>query len=126
MLKYRSVKLPVLFASFWFALRGLVYTIFSQRNMQIHILLAGITIVLGIYFKLSLLEYGLLSLSIFLVLICETINTALEISVDLVTKKRRLRAMLSKDIAAGAVLLSALNSVIIGIFIFYPKIALFL
>ena len=104
------------------ALNGIFYTLYSQRNFQIHILSAILAICLGLFFKISTLEWYLLSVTIALVLITEIINTAIEITVDLITKKRKARAMLAKDIAAGAVLLSAIHAIIIGYIIFFDKI----
>jgi diacylglycerol kinase (ATP) len=90
--------------------------------MKIHIASSLVAFILAIILKFSLLEWFILLLTITLVLITETINTALEISVDLTTKKRKLRAMLSKDIAAGAVLIASLNALIIGYLLFIDKI----
>ena len=104
------------------ALNGIFYTLYSQRNFQIHLLSAILTICLGLYCKISILEWYLVGFSISLVLITETINTSIEITVDLITKKRSARAMLAKDIAAGAVLLSAIHAIIIGYIIFFDKI----
>lgn len=104
------------------ALNGILYTLYSQRNFQIHVITAVSVICLGLFFKISTLEWYLLSFSIALVVITEIINTAIEITVDLITKKRKARAMLAKDIAAGAVLLSAIHAIIIGYIIFFDKI----
>ena len=118
----RSLKRSNIFASFGYAIRGLFYTFFTQRNMWIHSGLGFLALIGGIYFHFSRIEWCLLVFSVSFVLVCETINTAIEISVDLTTKKRRFRAMLSKDVAAGAVFLSALNSMAIGYLLFYDRL----
>jgi Diacylglycerol kinase len=65
---------------------------------------------------------GVLTLTIFLVLTAETVNTALEKTVDLVTSEYHPLARTAKNTAAGAVLLTALNAVIMGFIIFYPHL----
>ncbi|RAP34792.1 hypothetical protein DID77_00395 [Candidatus Marinamargulisbacteria bacterium SCGC AG-439-L15] len=120
-MKKKYIPERSLFKSFSYALRGIGFSFFSQRNMQIHSLAACSTIGLGWYFKLQLIEWTLIVISIFGVLISEMINTSIELSVDLTTRKRKIRAMLAKDVAAGTVLLAALNAVIIGSLIFFPR-----
>ena len=104
------------------AFNGIKYTLQSQKNMKIHCICASIAIFLGFYFKISSVDWTLLILSIFFVLVTETINTAIETTINLITKKKNTYAMLSKDIAAGAVLLSACNACIIGYIIFFKHI----
>ncbi len=116
-----SIGRKNIFTSFIYAFKGIWFTIYSQRNMKIHLFIGFLVIMAGLFLKLTRLEWELIILSITFVLITEMINTSMEISVDLTTKKRKFRAMLSKDIAAGAVLLSALNAIIIASFIFLPK-----
>lgn len=115
-----------LIRSFRYAIRGIFHALYAERHMGIHMLAAFIAISAGIYFRIDRTEWLCLLLSITLVLVTESVNTAIELSVDLTTRKRKLRAMLSKDVAAGAVLIAALNSVITGYIIFFDRlIALF-
>ena len=72
--------------------------------------------------KVSIIEWGILVLVISMVLALEMINTAIERCVDLVTKEYKELAKNAKDIAAGAVLVMSMFSVVIGIIIFLPKI----
>jgi len=115
------MKLRSFFKSFSHAFNGIGFAIYSQRNMKIHIVISVFVIGFGFYFGISTSEWLLLMSAIFLVLVTEVMNTAIEILVDLVTKKKRYRAMLSKDLAAGAVLLSAFYALIIGMVIFGDK-----
>ncbi|MFA5879682.1 MAG: rRNA maturation RNase YbeY [Candidatus Margulisiibacteriota bacterium] len=117
-----SLNKKSIFASFGYAFRGIWFVIYSQRNMKIHIIIALLAVLAGIYLGLSQVEWMILLMSILMVLITETINTSIEILVDLATKKRRYRAMLSKDIAAGAVLIASLNAIIIAYFLFIDKL----
>ena len=121
MRKIKKYQQPNIFRSFYYALRGLGFVFYTQKNMRIHLFMACVALGLGIFFQISKLEWISLIFSILFVLFAETINTALEINVDLTTKKIKFRAMLSKDLAAGAVLISAINAIIIGCFIFGPR-----
>jgi len=107
--------------SFKFAIEGLIWTFKNQRNLRIHIL-AGVGVIsLGILLKVSLIKLAILFLTIILVIVCEMINTALELSLDFVNgKKFNPLVKLVKDVVAGAVLFTALTAVIIGIIIFFP------
>lgn len=108
--------------SFSYAFSGVLYAFFRERNLKIHLLAAILAIFLGFYFDLSRIEWAILLLTIFLVVIVETINTAIEKTIDLVTKEYHPLAKIAKNVAAGAVLLSAINAIIIGIIIFGPYI----
>ncbi|GGE14686.1 diacylglycerol kinase [Marinithermofilum abyssi] len=110
--------------SFRFALEGLKYTLVSQRNMRIHFLAALCVLGFSLYLPLSKLEVLLLFVSIVLVLLAELFNTAVEAVVDMVTKDFHPLAKVAKDVAAGAVLLSAGLAVIVGISVFYPYLDL--
>lgn len=119
-------KRPSLFSSFGHAFHGIGFAIRSERNMRIHLAATVCTIVAGLACKISKLDWMVLSVTLCLVLAAECINTAIEVTVDLSTRKTRYRAMLSKDLAAGGVLITALNAVIVGGFIFGPYLIHFL
>jgi diacylglycerol kinase len=121
-MRHTAYPRPGIFRSVWCAIRGIFFTIISQQNMVIHLVLTGITIFLGIYFKIPRNEWMYLSFAILFVLFAETINTAVEISIDLVTRKHKFRAMLAKDVAAGAVLISAIHAGVVGYTIFFDHI----
>ena len=107
--------------SFTYAFKGLTYTFRTQLNFKVHCIAAIIIILLGFYFKLSTAEWMWISLMIALVLVVELINTAIEILVDLISPLQHPKAGAIKDIAAAAVLIAALLSIAIGLFIFVPK-----
>ena len=104
------------------ALDGLEYTINHERNFKIELAFAMLVTILSFILKVSLIEWTILVLVISMVLALEMINTAIERCVDLVTKDYKELAKLAKDIAAGAVLIMSMFSVVIGIIIFLPKI----
>lgn len=103
------------------ALNGIGYTWKTQRNMKIQIVFALFAILLGIILKITSIEWMILVLTIFLVFITELFNTAIETVVDLYTSEYNEKAKIAKDVAAGAVALMAIGSVIVGIFLFGTK-----
>ena len=107
------------------ALDGIEYAVNHERNVKIEILFAILTSILGFILKISLLEWVVIVLVIAMVLALELVNTAIERTVDLVTKDYHDLAKASKDVAAGAVLVMSMFSVIIGLIIFIPKIVTF-
>lgn len=110
------------FESFKCALRGIKYGLSSQRNILIQLFFAILVVALGAFFKISKVEWVILSLTITLVLFAEFVNTAVETTIDLITEEYNEKAKLAKDIAAGGVLITAINSVIVGLVIFTGRI----
>ena len=114
-----------LLKSFRYAFNGIKYTFENSRNFKIQVLLAFFSLILGYIFQLSTSDYLILLVTIFSVLILEVLNTSIESLVDLVIQKKFSNlAKISKDCSAGAVLLASINSVIIGLYLFIPKIKL--
>lgn len=106
--------------SFRYALEGLIYTVVTQRNMRIHYIIALGVLLLSLYLPVSKMEVLILFVTIIIVLFAELINTVVETVVDMITKEYHPLAKIAKDVAAGAVLLTAGLAVIVGISIFYP------
>jgi diacylglycerol kinase len=106
--------------SFKYAFEGIAYFFKTVHNGWIHTLAALIVLSLGLYFNLNMAEWMWIIQAIFLVFIAEFFNSAIEENVDLVTEEQNEKAKRSKDMAAGAVLLTAIHAIIIGIYIFYP------
>lgn len=104
------------------ALDGIQYTVDHERNFKIEILFALAVSFLSFFLKISMMEWCILVLVIGMVIALEMVNTALERCVDLVTKDYKELAKNAKDVAAGAVLVMSMFSVVIGILIFLPKI----
>ena len=94
----------------------------TQRNLKIQLVAGIVVIILGIILKISNAEWAVLMLSVFLVLGTEMMNTAVEAAVDLCTEEYHEKAKIAKDVAAGAVLMVAIISLICGLIIFIPKI----
>lgn len=108
--------------SFSWAIQGIVDAIASGPNMKIHLFAAAAALGMGLGLGLDRLEWAILSLTIFMVLAAETTNTAIEKTVDLVTDDHHPLARVAKDMAAGAVLLTALNAVVVAVLVFGPKL----
>jgi undecaprenol kinase len=107
---------------FTFAIVGILHAIRNERNMKIHTVVAVIVIILGLFYQLSAIEWMLIVFAIGGMLSLELMNTAIERVVDLVTKDFHPLAKQAKDVAAGAVFIYAILSVLIGCIIFLPKI----
>ncbi len=106
--------------SFVYAMRGIMVAIAGGRNMKIHLLAAILAVITAWFLGINRLEWAMITISIFMVLAAETLNTAVEKTVDLVTRDYHPLAKQAKNLAAGAVLLTAINAVIIGLLIFGP------
>ena len=111
--------------SFRYAFIGIKYTFKNSRNFKIQFLFAFFSLILGYIVQLNKSDYLILLVTIFSVLILEILNTSIESLVDLLVKKKFSNlAKITKDCSAGAVLLASINSVIIGLYLFIPKIKL--
>ncbi len=121
-----SGKPPSLWMSFRFAGSGLFYVARTQRNFRIHLMITGVVIVIGLWLRLSPGAWAVLALTFGLVLVAEIFNTAAEVLVDLASPDYHPLAKLVKDMAAGAVLLSALVAVVVGLFLLGPPLWLLL
>lgn len=115
-------KTKKLINSFKYAISGIITSFRTERNMKIHILVMILVIIAGIVFKLSLLDWIILVIMFGLVISAELFNTAIETTIDMITKEKNEKAKIAKDVAAGAVLVLAVASVIVGLIIFIPKI----
>ena len=113
------------FISFKYAFSGISYVLKTSRNFKIQLIFAVTSLIIGFLLKISLSNYVILIATIMSVLILEILNTSIESIVDLIVKKEfSFLAKISKDTSAGAVLLASINSVIIAVYIFVPKIKL--
>lgn len=108
------------------AMRGVLFVARSQRNFRIHLLATWVLLVAAAILHFSRLEWVLLILTIVLVILGELLNTALEFALNLVEARDHPVVRTAKDIAAGGVLLAVVGSVFIGIFLFGPRLWVFL
>jgi len=108
--------------SFRYAFAGIASLVRSQANAKIHLAATALVIVAGFYFKISLNEWCIVTLTIAAVLAAEAFNTALEHLTDLASPDFHPLAGKAKDVAAGAVLFIAIGAAVVGFLIFLPKI----
>lgn len=108
--------------SFSFAFNGIKNLIIKEHNARVHIVAIVCVIGLGLYFNLKVTEWIVICIAAGLVFISEIFNTAIERLADIVEPKINQKIGLIKDYCAGAVLISAIISLIVGGFIFIPKI----
>jgi diacylglycerol kinase len=109
-------------AGFGYAFTGLWYALRTQRNARVHLLAAILVTSAGVLLHVSALEFAMLYIAIAGVFIAEMFNTVFEICVDLAKPEYHPLARIAKDVAAGAVLLSALLAVVIGVFVLGPHL----
>lgn len=98
------------------AIEGILWAAKTQRHMRWHCLSAVAVVVVALFFRISASEFMLLALAVTLVLFAELINTAMEVLVDLVSPEFHPLAKRAKDVAAGAVLVTAIGAVVMGYF----------
>jgi diacylglycerol kinase (ATP) len=113
---------PSLLESFNVAFEGIIHVLRTQRNMRLHFLIAVGVLVAALSFDVSRLELVVLLLAIAFVLIAEMVNTAIEAAVDVASTAFDPMAKLAKDIAAGAVLIAAINAVAVGYLVFSGQV----
>ncbi len=106
--------------SFKYALEGILSAM-KEQNFKFHLLAVVIVIIASVWTGISMVEWLVVISIMTLVLSLEMMNSAIERVVDLVTTEIHPLAKLAKDLAAGAVLIAAIASVIIGCIIFLPK-----
>ena len=104
------------------AISGLFYSIKTQKNIRVQLLIAIVVIILGFVLKLNTIEWLFIIFSIMFVIATEVMNTAIETTVNMYTSKYNELAKIAKDVAAGAVLIASINSVIVGVIIVLSKI----
>lgn len=105
-----------------YAFNGIKLNFIQQPSFQFHLLAMLAVVSIGIYFSLSSTEWLILIFTFNMVIVAEMLNTSVESIVDLITKENRQDAKVAKDVAAGMVLVSAFFAVIIGVYIFGPKL----
>ena len=120
--KKKTYSIKRLVNSFKYAATGIKSAFKTEQNLLVHAIAATIAIILGIFLKLSTLEFAIVALVIGLVITAEMINTALEYAIDMAMPTIHPLAKISKDVASGAVLFAAISSIAVGLLIYLPKI----
>jgi diacylglycerol kinase (ATP) len=116
-------RTPAVLQSFNYAFEGVIHALRTQRNLRIHFAIAAIVLVLAFIYDVDRLELIALMIAIAFVLIAEMVNTAVEATIDLSTPSFDPLAKIAKDLAAGAVLIAAINAVAVGYLVLADRLA---
>lgn len=115
-------KVAAIINSFNYAVEGIIYALKKEKNMKIHFFMGFVVLLLSLFFNFSRIEMLMLFFTISLVIITEMINTAVEKIVDMYTEDFHPLAKISKDVAAGAVLIASINALIVGYLLFFDRV----
>ncbi len=108
--------------SFKFALVGVINALKEEPNLKFHFIAGFLVIIFSLILNISRTDWMVIFFLIGFVISLELTNTAIEAVVDAFTNKEHPGAKLAKDISAGAVLIAAVTSAIIGSIVFLPYI----
>ena len=104
--------------SFKYAFQGLLHTLLNEPNFRVQIVIVAVVIYFGFMFSIELIEWGLITISLGLLLAAEMINTVVENFIDVLIKEEDNGAKIIKDVSAGFVLITALVNLVIFYLIF--------
>ncbi len=109
--------------SFGYAIDGLKLAIKLDQNVRFHLIIGVLVFIAAVILQASKLDLMFVIFAIFFVIICEMINTAIEEMTNLIKIEHSMEARIAKDVAAGAVLLSAIFALIVGLLVLVPRLA---
>ena len=104
------------------AVNGIIYGTTTQSNVKKQLVIIAFLILISLFFNLTKVEFLCLIISVVLIIFAEMVNTAVETVVDLCTEVYHPKAKIAKDVAAGGVVITALNAVFVSYFLFFDKI----
>ena len=105
------------------AINGILYATTTQRNIKVQLIIAVFVVIISLFFDLNRAEFLCFLFTIILILFAEMCNTAIETVVDLYVDVYHPKAKIAKDVAAGGVVITAINALIVGYFLFFDKIS---
>ncbi len=108
--------------SFRYALKGIWHILKVERNARVHLVVAAVVLAAAFYLDVSPGEMAAICFAIILVFLAEVVNTAIEKTLDLIEPEHNGKVAIVKDMAAGAVLITSVGAVIIGVVVFRPYI----
>lgn len=103
-----------------FAIEGILHAAKTQRHLRYHLYFAASVLILSYIIGVSRDEFLVIGIAVIAVLLAELLNTAIEAVVDIVSPEHSEKARIAKDVAAGAVLITALGAAVIGYIILFP------
>lgn len=117
------MRVRKLLDSFNYAISGIIHALRTQRNMRIHFIVSLIVLGACFIYDITKIEFITLAITITMVISAELVNTAIESAIDLTTNYYHPLAKIAKNAAAGAVLITAINAVLVGYVIFWDKLS---
>lgn len=105
------------------AFNGIIYATTTQSNIKKQLIIAVIVVIVSLFFNLNRAEFLCFLFTIVLILFAEMVNTAIETVVDLYVDVYHPKAKIAKDVAAGGVVITTINALIVAYFLFFDKIA---
>lgn len=105
------------------AFNGIIYATTTQGNIRKQLLIAVVVMLVSLLFNLTRAEFLCLMFTVILIILAEMFNTAIETVVDLYTDLYHPKAKIAKDVAAGGVVITAVNALIVAYFLFFDKIS---
>lgn len=112
------------FADAWKnAFNGIIYATTTQGNIKKQLIIAVVVVIISLFFNLSRAEFLCFLFTIVLIIFAEMVNTAIETVVDLYVDVYHPKAKIAKDVAAGGVVITTINAVIVAYFLFFDKIS---
>lgn len=112
-------KLTGVIRSFYFAGRGIAFCLRHERHLRVHLTVTAYVMSFSSFYEFTKTDYAVLILTCAAVVSAEIFNTAVEVVIDKVSPKYNVFAMIGKDIAAGAVLFTAVGAIAVGIFMLW-------
>ncbi len=104
------------------AFRGVSDALKSEYNLRIHFLASVLVFILAFFLRFTPVEFAILTITVFFVITLELINTIIEKVMDITSPEISEKVRIIKDISAAVVLFGAIASVLVGLFLFIPKI----
>lgn len=105
------------------AFNGIIYATTTQGNIKKQLIIAVVVVIISLFFDLNRAEFLCFMFTIVLILFAEMVNTAIETVVDLYVDVYHPKAKIAKDVAAGGVVITTINAVIVAYFLFFDKIS---
>ncbi len=105
------------------AFNGIIYATTTQSNIKKQLLIAVAVVIISLFFNLNRAEFLCFLFTIVLIIFAEMVNTAIETVVDLYVDVYHPKAKIAKDVAAGGVVITTINALIVAYFLFFDKIA---
>jgi diacylglycerol kinase (ATP) len=116
------MKVRKLIDSFNYAINGIIHAVRTQRNMRIHMIAALLILTACFFYDLKKLEILILTITITMVIVAEMFNTAIECTIDVAANYYHPLAKIAKNTAAGAVLITAVNAIVVGYILFWDRL----